>query len=341
MFASAILCYEAPSDLLMCLSALMKHSPGDMPIIVFDNSEKTKDIKRHVASKGDRVHYLSVGKNIGCTASRNHIYRYALEQWPDLEYLCIMDQDIEVLSGWYKDMLEVMEQHPDCGIVAWPQAFRYTTVYTGGLATEVASMCNFHRIKPLKEAEERWGGPFDERFFIHRFDSLICQRLNQLGWYTRLVMKYYKRGVVWEQQEGGIIHHHPHQGVRRNPECEVHIKHSKQLYSKLQKEERWGRWNPKTIGARPVAREKVTMGAKRRRRLRIPRQRKQVTSPRPPRHAPVKAIPRKQAAVAELEEASVSQPPVRGVANRQPPVPPRRRATLRDHLLARRKAKSK
>jgi hypothetical protein len=271
MFAAAILCYEAFPDLVMSLDALMANTPEDVPIIVFDNSEKTPMIKRFAKEQGDRVHLLTEGKNLGCTKSRNIIYHKALEMWPDLEYLCILDQDIEVLPNWSEDMLEVMDEYPDCGIVAWPQAHRYTRAYKGGVVSEVASMCNMHRVQPLREAEERWGGPFDERFFIHKFDSLICQRLNQLEWRTRLVMKYYKQNVAWEKQKGGIVHHHPHRGVKRNPKCGMYIQQSKDLYSRLQKEEGWKTWVPprtSVIAAAPVSDYKPAKRTWRQRRAR-------------------------------------------------------------------------
>jgi GT2 family glycosyltransferase len=247
MIGVAILCYEGHKDLVRSLDAVKLHTsvPGEeIEIIVFDNSERTKQIRKHVEKKHPDVIYQTEGKNTGCTRSRNIVFNTFVERHPDAKYLVILDQDIEVQPDWLSDMWRVAGQHKDCGVVAWPQAYRLKHRPIDGVVSEVASMCNLHVIEPLKQVKEKWGGPFDERFFFHKFDSLICQRLNQLGFRTRLAMNYYKNNLRWEKQKGGIVHHHPHQGVRRHPECAQIIRAAKRLFAKLQRSEGWTLWYP-------------------------------------------------------------------------------------------------
>ena len=183
MVGVAILCYEGYKDLVMSLTAVKKRTslPDEqVEFIVFDNSERTTKIEEFVREQHPDVIYHKPGKNLGCTESRNIIYHEFLQRHPDAKYLVILDQDIEVLPGWLSDMIEVAEANTDCGVVAWPQAYRLRPEPVDGVVSEVASMCNLHVIEPLRQVEARWGGPFDERFFFHKFDSLICQRLNQL-----------------------------------------------------------------------------------------------------------------------------------------------------------------
>lgn len=239
----AILCYEGFHDLTMSLNAVDMRTTLPHQLVVFDNSEKTKDIRKYVKRRHPDVAYLAANKNVGCTRSRNLIFNHFLKNLPEAEFMVVLDQDVEVQLGWLEDMMEVALSYPDdTGIVAWPQAFRFRTVHQTGLVSEVASMCNLHRIAPLLEAREKWGGPFDERFFFHKFDSLICQRLNQLHWHTRLVMKHYRKGRPWSKQVGGIVHRHPNSGVRRNPQYNQIVTKSKQLYAQLQKTEGWSNW---------------------------------------------------------------------------------------------------
>jgi glycosyltransferase involved in cell wall biosynthesis len=243
----AILCYEGFKDLVMSLTALKQNThvlDKHVEFIVFDNSDQTEDIKTYVVTQHPDVVYYGTGQNTGCTRSRNIIYHEFLKRHPNAEYLVIIDQDIEVRPNWLVDMIAVAEQYEGCGIVAWPQAYRLKPQPVGGVVSEVASMCNLHTIQTLKAVEATWGGPFDERFFFHKFDSLICQRLNQLNYQTRLVMKYYRRGVKCALQAGGIVHHHPHQGVRRHPQYKQIIRQSKQLYANLQRREGWKNWYP-------------------------------------------------------------------------------------------------
>ena len=259
----AILCYEGYADLVMSLTALKKNTrlhPKQIEFIVFDNSEKTTMSAEYINAKHPDVIYHHVGKNIGCTQSRNIIFHEFLKRHSDAEHLVVIDQDIEVQPGWLNDMLGIARQYEDCGVVAWPQAYRLEKHKpVNGVVSEVASMCNLHVIQTLKEVEAKWGGPFDEQFFFHKFDSLICQRLNQLGYRTRLVMKYYRSGLRWEQQTGGIVHHHPHQGVRRHPRCRHIIRHSKRLYTTIQRREGWTNWYP---GPQPVERPKPAKESK-------------------------------------------------------------------------------
>ncbi|KKN47991.1 hypothetical protein LCGC14_0657490 [marine sediment metagenome] len=247
-----ILCYEGFQDLARCLKAVQKYTRPPFEIMVFDNSEETSDIKTYVQRYYPNVLYLTEGKNVGCTKSRNIMLRTFRERHPAAGYLAILDQDIEVRANWLDDMLEVMRSYSDCGIAAWPLAHRLKFAPVNGLVAEIPSMCNLHSIEALLQVERRWGGPFDERFFFHKFDSVICQRLNQLGWHTRLVLKYYRPGVTWSKQAGGIVHHHPHHGIRRHSQWRKICSESKRLYRKLAAEEKWS-LDPKRLLITPQA----------------------------------------------------------------------------------------
>jgi GT2 family glycosyltransferase len=240
----AVLAYEGFQDLLRCIRSIKFNT--DMPIlpIVFDNSEQTSMIKEYMHKAHPDALYIGFGKNMGCSASRNVMLAQLLERVPDAEYLVVMDQDVEVKPGWLRMMVATANANTDAGIIAWPLANRYREVTTTGVVSEVASVCNLHRIRPLLTAQERWGGPWEERMFMHKFDSLICQRMNQLGYRTYLVLDLYKPHVCWPDQPALIAHHHPHAGVHRNPHWKKIFERSKALYARLQKQEGWREWTP-------------------------------------------------------------------------------------------------
>jgi len=240
----AILAYEGFSDLLRCIRSIKYNTKLPIQPIVFDNSEKTTMIRDYIQEAHDDVIYINVGKNVGCSASRNMMLSHLLERVPDAEFLCILDQDVECRPGWLTAMVNVASMHENAGIVAWPLANRYRPVTTTGMVSEVASVCNLHRVEPLLQIQERWGGPWEERMFMHKFDSLICQRQNQLGWRTYLVLEMYKPNVPWCDQPGLIVHHHPHKGVRRNPKWKDIFNRSKKIYADLQSREGWCEWTP-------------------------------------------------------------------------------------------------
>jgi len=240
----AILAYEGFNDLVRCLRSVKFNSELPVQPIVFDNSEKTTMIRDYVTKAHPDTMYLSVGKNIGCSESRNIMLQEFLKKYPSAEYLCIMDQDVECKKGWLKAMVNVAKKNKRAGVVAWPLANRYRKVTLSGVVSEVASVCNLHRIKPLLEAKKKWGGPWESRMFMHKFDSLICQRLNLLGWRTMLVLGLYNPNTVWPSQPALIVHHHPHTGVRRNPKWKHIFDRSKKLYAKIQRKEGWSEWEP-------------------------------------------------------------------------------------------------
>ena len=240
----AVLAYEGFSDLMRCIRSIKFNTKLPILPIVFDNSEKTTMIRDYVTKAHPDVMYISVGHNVGCSQSRNLMLSNFLERVPGAEFLAIMDQDVEVKPGWLRAMVNTAASRDNAGIVAWPLANRYRPVTTIGMVSEVASVCNLHRIRPLLEAQERWGGPWEERMFMHKFDSLICQRLNQLQWRTYLVLDRYRPDVLWPEQPALIEHHHPHKGVRRNPKWRKIFQQSKKLYQDLQSNERWSEWTP-------------------------------------------------------------------------------------------------
>jgi GT2 family glycosyltransferase len=240
----AILAYEGFSDLVRCVRSVKFNSKLPVHIIVFDNSEKTTMIRDYVTEAHPDVQYVSVGKNIGCSESRNLMLTHYLERVPNGEYLCIMDQDVECQKGWLKAMVNVAEANHDCGIVAWPMANRYRKVTNTGIVSEVASICNLHNVRSLLDVQEKWGGPWEASMFMHKFDSLICQRLNMLNWHTYLVLEMYKPHIIWPSQPAKILHHHPHAGVRRNAKWREIFGKSKRLYAQIQRREGWKEWVP-------------------------------------------------------------------------------------------------
>lgn len=240
----AILAYEGFNDLMRCVRSIKFNTKLPITLIVFDNSEKTTMIRNYIQKAHPDVMYLGTGKNVGCSQSRNLMLKHFLERAPDAEFLCIMDQDVTVKKGWLRSMVNTAAAHDNAGIVAWPLANRYRPVTNMGIVSEVASVCNLHRIESLLQAQEKWGGPWEERMFMHKFDSLICQRLNQLQWRTYLVLDLYKPSSAWCDQPALIEHHHPHTGVRRNSKWKKIFDNSKKLYAKLQRMEKWSEWLP-------------------------------------------------------------------------------------------------
>lgn len=236
-----VICYEAFRDTLRCVRSILIRSQVPVHVYIFDNSEKDGNTRKYAEARPG-ITYLSAGRNVGCTVSRNMILSAYRKNHRKGRFLAILDQDVEVQTSWLTAMLAVMAQHERCGIAAWKMGVRGHRKITPekGRVSEVASLCNLHRIAPLIQARKKWGRkqerPWCEKMFMHKFDSLMCQRLNMLGWYTCVV-----------PGRELIRHHYPHAGVRRNPKWSEIFTESKRVYREIQTREHWERlpgWAP-------------------------------------------------------------------------------------------------
>lgn len=248
MIGIGILTYNSPSDLRACITSIKNTtSTDDVEIMVFDNSDTTTEAERLITRRHRDVIYLhEQHKNIGCTRSRNIMYRTFKRRHPRSSWLIIMDNDVEVQPQWLPSMANVALRHPQAGIVAWPLANMrpFPVDMTNGCITAAASVCHLHRMSALAAVDRRWSGPWDERFFFYRFDSLMCDRMNMLGWRTHLIMDTYKHGVSWMKQPCRILHNHPHTGIKRNADYRRIRNESDTLYKRIMKTEGWQPYDP-------------------------------------------------------------------------------------------------
>lgn len=236
-----IIAYHATHDLIRCIQSIKAYTRGyDIVIGVCDNTEGNDNNVRITRELGG--HIVHRGKNIGCAKGRNKIWSAFGASHPEMKHLVIVDQDVRVLPGWLDDMMELMNARVSAGMVAWPCAnMGDRPVREDGCISKAASVCTLHLI----EAIDAVGG-WDPFFFMYRFDSLFADRMNNLGWRTYIQMKYYREGVAWKKQKGGIIHDHPHQGVKRNPRWLQLRAESDKYYKALMKKEGWKEFNPMT-----------------------------------------------------------------------------------------------
>lgn len=233
-----IVAFHATHDLARCIQAIRAHTPQPHIIGVCDNTEEHRNNADLALSFGAQV--IHHGRNVGCSVARNKIWRWAKDVSPASEFMVILDQDVRVKAGWLGDALALMESRPNAGIVCWPCAnMGERPVRSDGCVSMAASVCNVHRMAAVEAV-----GGWDEFFFMYRFDSLFAQRTNQAGYRTYIVMSRFREGVKWMDQNGGIVHDHPHQGVQRNPAWLTYRAQSDEYYEALKKREGWKDFDP-------------------------------------------------------------------------------------------------
>lgn len=234
-----IIAYHATHDLVRCLRAIQLNTDQEYILAVCDNTEGP--LATNVAvTKLFKAHLVHQSTNVGCSVGRNLLWQWFSAQHPTLEQLVIMDQDVRVEPKWLPDMQELMAARANAGLVCWPCAnMGNRPVRSDGCISKAASVCNLHSTAAIKAV-----GGWDPKFFMYRFDSLFADRLNNAGYRSYVQMKYFKPGVQWVSQVGGIIHDHPHAGIKRNPRWKELRDQSDRYYRDLMAREGWSEFDP-------------------------------------------------------------------------------------------------
>ncbi|MFH0730251.1 MAG: glycosyltransferase family 2 protein [Pseudomonadota bacterium] len=106
--------YNQVDITLTCLTALIQHTDKRHPIWIVDDCSRESDFERlkaHVAQY-PHIRVLRRPENGGFSATVN----YGIERTTS-EYICLLNNDTEVTSGWLETLLDHLTLHPDIGIV--------------------------------------------------------------------------------------------------------------------------------------------------------------------------------------------------------------------------------
>ena len=240
-----ILCYGALDEAIRLIDAIKQSTPAvSYHLCVWDNTDTQPTLREALAQRDARkygnVTVLSEGRNLGCAAARNRLWKHFTQKYPGMKYIAILDQDVLVEPGWLPDMLEVAEAHEDAGQVIWP-VFNMAceTPLSSGKIHDAASGASLYRVAAIEAT-----GGWDERFFFFRFDSWFTLLSYSRGWPTYMIMKYGKHGEDWSSWVGNhrsndivscgpLQHIHPHQGILRHPRSKEIKEESQALFEQL------------------------------------------------------------------------------------------------------------
>lgn len=119
-----ILTWNSEKVIYECLQAILSMEKILSRIVVVDNgsSDATVDIiEQYVAERDatDRSNLciFRMDKNWGTTISRNKGLKYILKQYPDTEYICILDSDTEINEESMMKMIQALHDNRTCGII--------------------------------------------------------------------------------------------------------------------------------------------------------------------------------------------------------------------------------
>lgn len=208
-----------------CVRSVLAHTPLPLRVVVVDNAS-TDGTAEWVAAVGAPVELVRLDENRGVSGGRNAGIE-ALRGTVD--HIAFLDNDVEVLAGWWEPFVEVLAACPDVGIAG--ERGHLVTITDEGreigtldapgpvACDMVVGFCMVMRESALRQI-----GSFDEELglFWHDDDD-FCLRAIRLGW-----------GVC--HVGSGRIHHFGHRsselvpGIWAGPELPAELSERNQRY---------------------------------------------------------------------------------------------------------------
>ena len=116
-----VLNYKNLADTVACLASLRKITYNRYRIVVVDNDSQDGSYESLKEQETDCC-IIQSGENRGYAAGNNIGIRYALEQGAD--YVCILNNDVEVEPDFLTKLVQYMESEPDVGMTG-PVVYEY------------------------------------------------------------------------------------------------------------------------------------------------------------------------------------------------------------------------
>jgi glycosyltransferase involved in cell wall biosynthesis len=204
--AVVVVTMNALSATKACLQSVSANTTGAYDVICVDNG--STDGTQHVLQEMTGRKPICLGKNEGVARARNAGAAAAMKD-PSVEYVCFLDNDTRVSPSWLSDMIAVMDDNPNVGIVgpisccatgaqSVADQFNkrnYEDVHHLAVArspkvlpaTKVNGFCMVVRVDLLKKI-----GLFDESFGTYGYEAEdLCRRAWDAGFELRIANQVY------------------------------------------------------------------------------------------------------------------------------------------------------
>ena len=133
-----------------CVGKALKEAGTDYELLVCDNGSKDKRTIKYIESLKP-AYFRKNEENLGIGVMYNHLAEKAKG-----EFICIMDNDIELPKNWLKDAVEDYDE--DDGIIGWQCVEGLSQQYVYG--TKFMSKAKFNEV-----------GGFDEKFGLYGLED--------------------------------------------------------------------------------------------------------------------------------------------------------------------------
>lgn len=192
--------YESKSILGLCLSSLIRARYSNLKIILAD-AQSQDDSVAFTSREFKSVTVIRV-PNEGTAPSYNSAMKYALDRYPTLDYILMLNNDLIFDTGFLDKMVNVAEFKEGVGIVGCRLLYPNGTIQHCGSHDSITGEPTMirHQTKSgvvdsvvgavflVKVAVIRKVGLFDDRFAPFGHDDVdYCQRAKAAGYDTFLV----------------------------------------------------------------------------------------------------------------------------------------------------------
>ena len=200
-----ICCYNGRPHLHGLFASLMRSDDGeiDRRIVLVDNAS-TDGSADEARARCAEVDCVRLEHNRGFTGGNNAGFEHIQQHYPEADYLVLLNVDTVVESGWLRQMVRTMREHPNVGaaqptLVLHPDAERINTVGNRSHYLGFGMMQRFGEPRSRQNKRTRIDFPsgaavmlsmpvmrevglFDERFYMYLEDADLGWKLRQLGY---------------------------------------------------------------------------------------------------------------------------------------------------------------
>lgn len=207
-----VLNYQNYMQTITCVEYLEKASKDAM-ILVVDNASTNDSFERikERFSENNNVQVIANSENVGYARGNNKGIRHLLGKFPEMEYFCIMNPDVEIYDeDFFDKTTDVLERNQNIAVISgfmisngvfdsslagWMLPSRYDVIFRGPLCKQsrtslrmidsrgliiveaVSGSCFLIRRSVLEQI-----GLLNENTFMYNEENILGNKLKELGY---------------------------------------------------------------------------------------------------------------------------------------------------------------
>ena len=107
MIPVIVLNWNGLDDTLECMEVLLKQTYSNFHVFLIDNGSEKNDLKtlQENFNNNDKVSIIANAQNLGFTKGNNRVIEMILKDYPDVEYIALLNNDTKVEIEWLSNLV--------------------------------------------------------------------------------------------------------------------------------------------------------------------------------------------------------------------------------------------